>query len=71
MLCRACGSEMFASEYCQDCNEAVTWKCGSCDKENDKSVHTYHLPRQESAAALSLVCTLVGIVSSISALAPM
>jgi hypothetical protein len=33
---------MFATEYCSSCNEGILWKCSSCEKENDKSVHTYH-----------------------------
>jgi plastocyanin len=30
MLCRTCGNEMIASEYCSDCNEAVKWRCSVC-----------------------------------------
>ncbi len=72
MLCRACGSEMVAEEYCPDCNEAVLWKCGSCEKENDRSVHTSHSSsRPESSTAASVVGTLIGLVSGLCALPPM
>jgi hypothetical protein len=72
MLCRACGSEMAAQEYCPDCNEAVLWKCGVCENENDRSVHTYHLSsRQDSSTTASVVGTLIGLVSSLYVLAPM
>ena len=71
MLCRACGNEMSASEYCPNCNEAVLWKCGRCDKESEKSVHTYHSPLQESVAAVSVVGTIIGIVSGMYAIVPM
>ena len=74
MLCRACGGEMVATEYCSDCNEAVLWKCSSCEKENDKSVHTYHPTKSESpktsyASSSAVVGTLVGIVSGLYMLA--
>ena len=41
MLCRACGNEMIAFEYCSDCNEAIQGKCSVCDRQNEKSVHTH------------------------------
>ena len=76
MLCRACGGEMVATEYCSDCNEAVLWKCSSCEKENDKSVHTYHPTQSESpktsypsSSSSAVVGTLVGIVSGLYMLA--
>ena len=75
MLCRACGGEMLATEYCSDCNEAVLWKCSSCEKENDKSVHTYHPTESESpktsspSSSSAVVGTLVGIVSGLYMLA--
>lgn len=74
MLCRACGGEMVATEYCSDCNEAVLWKCSSCEKENDKSVHTYHPTTSESPktsypSSSAVVGTLVGIVSGLYMLA--
>jgi len=65
MLCRACGAEMVAEEYCPSCNEAVLWKCSSCEKENDKSVHTYHPSRPESSRTASVVGTLIGLASSL------
>ena len=38
MLCRKCGNELVASEYCNDCNEIIHWRCIVCD--NEKSVQT-------------------------------
>jgi predicted amidophosphoribosyltransferase len=71
MLCRACGADMIATEYCSSCNEAVLWKCTSCEKENDKSVHTYHPhQRQESSRTVSFVGTLVGLASGLYTMAP-
>jgi hypothetical protein len=61
MLCRACGAEMVASEYCSSCNEAVLWKCSGCEKETDKSVHTYHPPRETSRMS-SVVGALVSLI---------
>lgn len=52
MHCRACGAEMVATENCPSCNEAVLWKCPSCEKENDRSVHTYHANNSSRAASL-------------------
>jgi len=61
---------MVASEYCPSCNEAVLWKCNSCEKENDKSVHTYHPPRPESSTTASVVGTLIGFVSGLYVIVP-
>jgi len=70
MLCRACGAEMVATEYCPSCNEAVLWKCSSCDKENDKSVHTFHPPRPESSRTASVVGTLISFASGMCIVVP-
>jgi len=70
MLCRACGAEMVATEYCSSCNEAVLWKCSSCEKENDKSVHTYHPPRPESARTASVVGALISVASGLYLVVP-
>ncbi len=70
MLCRACGAEMLATEYCPSCNEAVLWKCSSCEKENDKSVHTYHPPKPESSKTASVVGTLISLVSGLYLIVP-
>ena len=43
---RACGNEMIAFEYCSDCNEAVKWRCGVCDRQNEKSAHTNYTQRE-------------------------
>ena len=32
MLCGKCGNELTASEYCNDCNEAIHWICNICGK---------------------------------------
>jgi predicted RNA-binding Zn-ribbon protein involved in translation (DUF1610 family) len=70
MLCRACGAEMVATEYCPSCNEAVLWKCSSCEKENDRSVHTYHAPRPESSRTVSVVGTLLSLASTLYLVVP-
>jgi hypothetical protein len=41
MLCRGCGNEMNAIEYCLNCNETIHWRCRNCDKESERSVHTH------------------------------
>jgi hypothetical protein len=72
MLCRACGAEMVSTEYCSSCNEAVLWKCTNCEKENDKSVHTYHTPspRQESSRTASVVGALISLASGLYVAVP-
>lgn len=60
MICRACGSEMEPTETCPSCNEAVLWKCPSCQKENDRSIHTYHA---RSSWAASLFWTALSMMS--------
>jgi hypothetical protein len=70
MLCRACGSEMTASEYCPSCNEAVLWKCLSCQKENDRSVHTYHPQSEGLSRAASFIGAALGVVSGLYVLSP-
>lgn len=70
MLCRACGAEMNATEYCPSCNEAVLWKCSSCEKETDKSVHTFHPPRRESSRMASFVGTLLSFASGLYFIVP-
>lgn len=70
MLCRACGAEMVATEYCPSCNEAVLWKCSSCEKENDRSVHTFHPPRPESSRTASVVGTLISFASGMCIVVP-
>lgn len=64
MHCRSCGTEMEAAENCPSCNEAVLWKCPSCEKENDRSIHTYHADRSSWAA--SVVWAALSMVSSAS-----
>ena len=56
---------MAASEFCPECNEAIVWKCSSCDRENDKSIHTYH-PQSEGSGskAASVVGAVLSVVSS-------
>jgi len=70
MLCRACGAEMVAAEYCPSCNEAVLWKCSSCEKETDKSVHTFHPPRPESSRTASVVGALISFASGLYLVVP-
>lgn len=75
MLCRACGSEMAASEFCPSCNEAVVWRCPACQKENDRSIHTYHngidQPVGSAKTGGSLLGVAVGVVSGLYTLVPM
>jgi hypothetical protein len=74
MLCRACGNELIAFEYCPECNEAIHWKCSSssCERENEKSVHTHNnmqkvqeFSKKASVAGAAAVATLVSGLSSI------
>jgi hypothetical protein len=64
MLCRACGNEMVEFEYCHNCNEAIHWKCSTCYKENEKSIHTNCTKQQEEFLK---TISSVDIVSSTSA----
>lgn len=59
---------MLATEYCPSCNEGVVWKCGSCEKENDRSVHTFHPGTEElpKSAPSSVVGALVCIAGSLA-----
>lgn len=72
---------MAAAEYCPSCNEAVLWKCPACQKENDRSVHTYHnnngsgderqdLSSLTSPRAMSLVGAALTVASGLCASAP-
>jgi hypothetical protein len=72
MLCRACGNELIAFEYCFECNEAIHWKCSSCERENEKSVHTHNNiqkvqdpSKKASVTGAAAVATLVSGLSSI------
>ncbi|HEX6562623.1 MAG TPA: hypothetical protein VF016_11410 [Nitrososphaera sp.] len=59
---------MNAAEFCPECNEAVLWKCSSCDRENDKSIHTYHPAERDSpsARAASVMGAILTMVSGMS-----
>ncbi|AIF84109.1 hypothetical protein NTE_02052 [Candidatus Nitrososphaera evergladensis SR1] len=60
---------MNAAEFCPECNEAVLWKCSSCDRENDKSIHTSHPVESEappSTRAASVVGAILTMVSGMS-----
>ncbi len=61
---------MNATEYCPSCNEAVLWKCSSCEKENDRSVHTYHPPKQDSSKTASFIGTLIGLATGLNLVMP-
>jgi hypothetical protein len=60
---------MVATEYCPSCNEGIVWKCVNCEKENDRSIHTYHPGAEEISTAIpsslvgALVCVATGMVS--------
>jgi hypothetical protein len=68
MLCRACGQEMVGFEYCPGCNEAIHWKCDSCKKENEKSIHNHEVRGKDkerfSAKKASIGMATVAAVSS-------
>lgn len=55
---------MLPTEYCSSCNEGVQWKCGTCEKENDKSVHTYHPGSEELSRVLH--SSLVGAIACLA-----
>ena len=72
MLCRGCGNELIAFEYCPECDEAIHWKCTSCERENEKSVHTHtnmrkvqDLSKKASVAGAAAAATLVSGLSTI------
>ncbi len=64
---------MIATEYCDSCNEGILWKCSSCEKENDRSIHTYHPGFRDvdltKAAPASVVGILMSVVSGFTAVA--
>ena len=66
MLCRVCGSEMVAFEYCPDCSECVHWRCSICQKENDKSVHVHHA--EKLPKVVPVIGALVTVASGFSLL---
>ncbi|MFL6316313.1 MAG: hypothetical protein ACJ71K_17275 [Nitrososphaeraceae archaeon] len=70
MLCRACGNEMIAFEYCTHCNESIHWKCSICSKENEKSVHTHYTGEEEffKKASETAGAAVITIVSGLSSL---
>jgi hypothetical protein len=39
--CRACGGGTEPIASCPACEESVQWKCDSCSKETDVSIHTH------------------------------
>jgi hypothetical protein len=39
--CRACGGETHPVASCPACEESIQWKCDSCNKETDVSIHTH------------------------------
>jgi hypothetical protein len=66
MLCRACGQEMVAFEYCLHCNEVIHWRCGTCGKENEKSVHTHYLQEDDSRISSSELGAAASVVAIIT-----
>ncbi|HEX2013625.1 MAG TPA: hypothetical protein VLA68_00215 [Nitrososphaera sp.] len=66
---------MSATEYCPSCSEGILWKCNSCEKENDRSIHTYHATSREewtttaTSAPASVVGLLVSVASSLTMVA--
>ncbi|MDQ3808029.1 MAG: hypothetical protein M3298_07675, partial [Thermoproteota archaeon] len=41
MLCRSCGQELDPIRACAMCKETVQWKCFTCNKEGDTSIHVH------------------------------
>jgi hypothetical protein len=41
MSCRACEEEMITFKYCSDCKEIIQYRCGSCKKEDEMSMHCH------------------------------
>gem|GEM_PF-6687406 len=39
--CRVCGGELRQVAICPTCEENVQWKCISCNKETDRSIHVH------------------------------
>ena len=76
MLCRGCGNELVPFEYCADCNEAIQWKCSSCKKDNDRSIHVHYIEDEiqkrdigagtTGGAAAAALLTLVSGLSSLT-----
>ncbi|HJS82599.1 MAG TPA: hypothetical protein VJ742_07155 [Nitrososphaera sp.] len=58
---------MNPTEYCAACNEGIQWKCSVCEKENDKSVHTYHPGTEELSTTVhsSIVGTLAFLATGL------
>jgi hypothetical protein len=61
---------MIEAEYCPACSEAVLWKCTICERENERSVHTYHPATGESTRIVSAVGALIGLVSGLYVMVP-
>jgi len=60
---------MNATEFCASCNEGILWKCSSCEKENDRSVHTHHPTLREELPTMapgSVVGILISVASGMS-----
>lgn len=68
MLCRGCGQEMVGFEYCPGCNEVIHWKCNSCKRENEKSIHKHDIQEKNkerfSAKKVSIGMATVAVVGS-------
>ena len=39
--CRTCGGELQPVALCPACEENVQWKCATCAKETDVSIHAH------------------------------
>lgn len=40
--CRVCGGELEPTLICPACEQLVQWRCISCAKETDASVHSHN-----------------------------
>ena len=59
---------MSATEYCPSCSEGILWKCTTCEKENDKSVHTHYMSSTEipNTVPSSVVGALACLATSLT-----
>lgn len=59
---------MSGAEFCSECNEAILWKCSCCNRENERSIHTYHPEEGEdsSSRVASVVGAILTVMSGVS-----
>jgi predicted RNA-binding Zn-ribbon protein involved in translation (DUF1610 family) len=40
---------MNAIECCPDCDESIQWRCNSCEKKNEKSIHIHYIHEKNNS----------------------